>query len=72
MPINVAALTIFAQAVFGVVIAALWLRERLHWGQVWGSAAIVVGLVVGCRGKSNGSTESWNDGRTLWISGLLD
>jgi drug/metabolite transporter (DMT)-like permease len=46
-PVNVAALTIFAQAVFGVVIAALWLREPLHWGQVWGSVAIVAGLAVG-------------------------
>jgi len=46
-PINVAALTIFAQSVFGVAIAALWLGEKLHWGQLWGSAAIVLGLVVG-------------------------
>ena len=46
-PINVAALTIFAQSVFGVAIAALWLGEKLHWGQLWGSVAIVLGLVVG-------------------------
>jgi drug/metabolite transporter (DMT)-like permease len=46
-PVNVAALTIFAQSVFGVAIAALWLKEKLHRGQIWGSAAIVAGLVVG-------------------------
>jgi drug/metabolite transporter (DMT)-like permease len=46
-PINVAALTIFAQSVFGLAIAAIWLKEPLHWGQFWGSAAIVAGLVLG-------------------------
>jgi len=46
-PVNVAALTIFAQAVFGVVIAALWAHEKLHWGQLWGSLAILAGLVLG-------------------------
>ena len=45
--VNVAALTIFAQPVFGVALARLWLGETLHWGQLWGSAAIVVGLVIG-------------------------
>jgi drug/metabolite transporter (DMT)-like permease len=46
-PVNVAALTIFAQAVFGVLIAAVWLKEKPHWGQLWGCLAIVTGLVVG-------------------------
>ena len=46
-PVNVAALTIFAQSIFGVAIAAVWLKEQLHWGQLWGSVAIVVGLIVG-------------------------
>jgi drug/metabolite transporter (DMT)-like permease len=46
-PINVAALTIFAQSVFGVVIATLWLGEKLQWGQLWGSLVIVGGLVLG-------------------------
>jgi drug/metabolite transporter (DMT)-like permease len=46
-PINVAALTVFSQAVFGVLIAAVWLGERPHWGQLWGSAAIIGGLVLG-------------------------
>jgi len=46
-PINVAALTIFAQSVFGVLLAALWLREELHWGHLLGGASIVAGLVLG-------------------------
>jgi drug/metabolite transporter (DMT)-like permease len=46
-PINVAALTVFAQAVFGVATAACWLGEKLHWGQVFGSVAIVAGLALG-------------------------
>jgi drug/metabolite transporter (DMT)-like permease len=46
-PLNVAALTIFAQSVFGVAIAALWVGEKLHWGQLFGSVTIVAGLVLG-------------------------
>jgi drug/metabolite transporter (DMT)-like permease len=46
-PVNVAALTIFAQSVFGVLLAALWLREELHWGHLLGSATIAAGLVLG-------------------------
>ena len=46
-PVNVAALTIFAQSIFGVILAAVWLKERLHWGQLWGSMAIVIGLIIG-------------------------
>jgi len=46
-PVNVAALTIFAQSVFGVAIAALWVKEKLHWGHLLGSIAIVGGLVLG-------------------------
>jgi len=46
-PINVAALTIFAQAVFGVAIAALWLGEPLRSSQVLGCLTIVAGLVLG-------------------------
>ena len=46
-PVNVAALTIFAQSIFRVAIAALWLGEKLHWGQLLGSFAIVAGLVLG-------------------------
>lgn len=46
-PVNVAALTIFAQSVFGVAIAALWVGESLHWGQLLGSLTIVAGLILG-------------------------
>ncbi len=46
-PVNVAALTIFAQSVFGVAIAALWVGEKLHWGQLLGSLTIVAGLILG-------------------------
>jgi drug/metabolite transporter (DMT)-like permease len=46
-PVNVAALTIFAQSVFGVAIAAFWIGEKLHWGQLFGTLTIVAGLAVG-------------------------
>jgi drug/metabolite transporter (DMT)-like permease len=46
-PVNLAALTIFSQAVFGVLIAAVWVGEKLHWGQLLGSLTIVAGLVLG-------------------------
>ena len=46
-PVNVAALTVFAQSLFGVALAALWLREKLHLEHLLGSLAIVAGLVLG-------------------------
>ena len=46
-PVNVAALTVFAQSVFGVALASLWLHERLHLGQLLGSIAIITGLAWG-------------------------
>ncbi|HZV34407.1 MAG TPA: DMT family transporter [Verrucomicrobiae bacterium] len=45
--VNVTAMTIFAQPVAGVALAGFWLHEPLHWGQFWGSAAIIAGLVLG-------------------------
>jgi drug/metabolite transporter (DMT)-like permease len=45
--VNLAAMTIFAQPVFGVALAALWLGEPLHWGQLWGSLTIAAGLGFG-------------------------
>ena len=54
--VNVAALTIFLQPVCGVLIARIWLGESLHWGQLWGSAMIVVGLVVGLSRQIRKST----------------
>lgn len=46
-PVNVAALTVFSQAVFGVVIAVVWLGEEVRPGQVLGCLTIVAGLVLG-------------------------
>jgi drug/metabolite transporter (DMT)-like permease len=46
-PINVAALTIFAQSVFGAALAALWVGEKLHWGHLAGSLTIAAGLIIG-------------------------
>ena len=46
-PLNVIALTVFAQTIFGVLMAALWVGEKLHWGQLLGGASIVVGLSIG-------------------------
>jgi drug/metabolite transporter (DMT)-like permease len=46
-PVNVVALTIYSQSIFGVAMAALWLGERLHWDQLIGSLTIAAGLVLG-------------------------
>ena len=48
-PVNLVSLTVFTQPVAGLILAALWLREPLHWGQLWGSIVIVAGLVIGLR-----------------------
>jgi len=45
--VNVAALTVFSQPVFGLLLAAVWVGEPLHWGQLWGGVVIALGLVVG-------------------------
>ena len=44
--VNVTALTVFIQPVVGVMIATVLLEETLRWGQLWGSLAIVCGLVI--------------------------
>jgi len=46
-PISVAVLTIFAQSIFGVALAAFWAGEKLHWEQLLGTVTIIGGLVVG-------------------------
>jgi drug/metabolite transporter (DMT)-like permease len=46
-PVNVAALTVFTQSIFGVAIASIWLHEKLLWEQLAGSLVIVAGLVLG-------------------------
>ncbi|MBI1839543.1 MAG: DMT family transporter [Verrucomicrobia bacterium] len=45
--VNLVALTVFVQPVAGVMIAAFWLHESTHWGQLWGTLAIGAGLLVG-------------------------
>jgi len=47
--VNLVALTIFAQPVFGLAFAVLALGEPLHWGQFWGSLTIILGLSFGLR-----------------------
>ena len=46
-PVNLAALTVFSQSVFGIALAGAWLHEQLHWGQFFGCLAIISGLVLG-------------------------
>jgi drug/metabolite transporter (DMT)-like permease len=58
--VNVAVLTLFIQPVVGVAVAGLWLGEPLHWGQLWGSVAIVAGLVVGLSGRTNANSRTGN------------
>jgi drug/metabolite transporter (DMT)-like permease len=45
--VSLAAMTILAQPVIGIGIAAVTLGEAPHWGQFWGSAAVALGLGVG-------------------------
>jgi drug/metabolite transporter (DMT)-like permease len=47
--VNVTALTVFVQPVAGLSLSVVWLGESLHAGQLWGSAAIAVGLAIGLR-----------------------
>lgn len=48
-PVSLAALTVFVQPVAGLLLAVLWLGDRLHWGQFWGGIVIIAGLVIGLR-----------------------
>jgi len=50
-PVSLAGLTVFAQSVFGTLIAAFCLHEELHWGHLWGSLTIVAGLALGLSGQ---------------------
>lgn len=45
--VNLAALTILVQPALGVLAASWFLGEALHWGQLWGTLAILAGLVLG-------------------------
>ena len=53
-PVNVAALTIFAQSVFGAAVAAVWIGEKLGWGHLLGSLTIAAGLVFGLSHQIHG------------------
>jgi len=44
--VNVTGLTIFVQPLAGLCISVIWVGESLHWGQLWGSLAIIVGLAI--------------------------
>ncbi len=46
-PVNVVALTVFTQSIYGVGLATWWLGEKLHWGQLFGSLTILVGIILG-------------------------
>lgn len=48
-PVNLAGLTILVQPLAGLALSVAWLGESLHWGQLWGSAVIVLGLILGLR-----------------------
>jgi O-acetylserine/cysteine efflux transporter len=52
-PVNVAALTLFTQAAFGVAVAALWLGEKVTLSQLAGSATIAAGLAIGLSQPAN-------------------
>jgi drug/metabolite transporter (DMT)-like permease len=56
-PVNVAALTVFSQAVFGVAIASVWVGEPVRLNQLAGGATIVVGLVVGLSRQIHSASE---------------
>ena len=55
--VNVTAMTILMQPVAGVPVAVLWLGEGLHTGHLWGSAAIIAGLVIGLYARPRGSPD---------------
>ena len=56
-PVNLAALTVFAQSVFGVIIASFWLGEQFHWGHVLGTVTIAAGLVLGLSRQVHAAAE---------------
>ena len=49
LPVNMVAMTIFAQPFAGALTAILLLGESPHWGQLWGGLAIATGLILGLR-----------------------
>lgn len=47
--VNVTALTVFVQPLAGLFLSTVFLGEKLHSGQLWGSLAIAIGLALGLR-----------------------
>jgi drug/metabolite transporter (DMT)-like permease len=50
-PVNLVGLTVYTQPVAGLLLATVWLGSPLHWGQFWGSAVIIAGLLIGLRAE---------------------
>jgi hypothetical protein len=47
--VNLAGMTVFVQPLAGLALSVLWVGESLHWGQLWGSLAIIAGLIIALR-----------------------
>jgi drug/metabolite transporter (DMT)-like permease len=45
--VSTVALTVFVQPLAGVAIAMVFLRELMHWEQLWGALAIFAGIAIG-------------------------
>ncbi len=56
--VNIAGLTVLVQPLAGLFMSVIFLGERLHWGQLWGSAAIIAGLGVGLRANDSAMLDS--------------
>ncbi len=69
-PVNVAALTVFSQSIFGVMLAALWAREPLHSGQLLGCLTIAGALAWGLSRQMVRPDPAPSDGEKSLRSGL--
>jgi drug/metabolite transporter (DMT)-like permease len=63
--VNLAALTILVQPVFGVAAASWLLGEALHWGQLWGTLVVIAGLGLGF-------APAWIGERRNGVAALID
>jgi len=52
--VNLTGMTVFVQPVAGLILSVIWVGESLHWGQFWGSLAIILGLVIALRQPGSG------------------
>lgn len=64
-PVNLVGLTVFVQPVAGWVLATLWLREDLHWAQLWGSVVIILGLVIALRAEPSEQAPALKEAKPL-------